>query len=205
MTTTQRQERIFVLSDITPYLLPRLSGGGGGDRHPTQYFVPAERRYWTWVLARVFAYHLAQIRPGASAVANPTSISRPEVEPGEIRIPHLVTAAGTLAAVLSGQHIASSHVMDIVIWEVMHQDQLFDWLGSALPDQTFAESNLLDLLILKGASRSGQLPQTTAGDVLREILARGRYLAIRLVYRHDDLFRNLVREINSLRLAKNDS
>ncbi len=75
----------------------------------------------------------------------------------------------------------------------MTRTEARNWLGIPLPDQAFVEAHLPDLLALRAAARTGQLPATPAGQRLAGLL-RGRPLplSIQLVYRHLDLFRVLV-------------
>ncbi|MGH3712141.1 MAG: hypothetical protein ACRDT4_01545 [Micromonosporaceae bacterium] len=111
-----------------------------------------------------------------------SAATRPEVdEDAFVRLPHLVaTTDGTTVA-------------DVVIWEVLRTDRAERWLGRPLPARGF-EDRLDGLLTLRRRARDGTLGPA-AGRRLGRVLA-DRYLSIRLVYEHPDLFDDLTRETN---------
>jgi len=130
------------------------------------------------------ASYLARLRSGSLAPTRPclTSPDRPAATPDDlVRIPHLVAVRA-----------ADETTTDAVVWELMTWKEARNWLGMPLPDEEFVEAHLPDLLALRSAARTGQLPATSAGQRLAGLL-RGRPLplSIQLVYRHLDLFRVL--------------
>lgn len=127
-----------------------------------------------------FAAHLGDRRRRDADPVRPcvTSATAPELAsaPDLVRLPHLLTVrdgGGVLA--------------DNVVWEVVTIQQARSWLGGPLPCQPFFEQQLPALLHLRFLARTGQFPATTDGQRLRELIT-GRYLSIRLVYRHPALF-----------------
>jgi hypothetical protein len=131
-----------------------------------------------------FAAHLGDRRRRDAHPVRPcvTSATAPELAsaPDLVRLPHLLTVRGG-AGVLA----------DAVIWEVMTITQARRWLGGPLPCQPFFEQQLPALLHLRFLARTGQFPASTGGQRLRELIT-GRYLSIRLVYRHPALFAALI-------------
>jgi len=131
------------------------------------------------------ASYLSRVRAGGLASGRPylTSPGQPAAPDHLVRIPHLVTVRAP------GEEPGT----DEVVWELMSPAAARQWLGGPLPDQEFVEAHLPDLLSLRGAARSGDLPATAAGQRLAGLL-RGRPLplSIQLVYRHLELFRVLL-------------
>ncbi len=131
------------------------------------------------------ASYLARVRSGGLAPARPclTSPDRPPATPDDlVRIPHLVTVRA-----------ADEAGTDAVVWELTTRREARRWLGMPLPDLEFVEAHLPDLLALRGAARTGQLPATAAVQRLAGLLhGRPLPLSIQLVYRHLDLFRVLL-------------
>src|SRR5439155_10155771 len=98
-------------------------------------------------------------------------------------IPHLVTVRG-------GEEAPTC---DAVVWELTTGAAARQWLGAPVPDPTFVEAHLPQLLALRGAARADQLPATAAGQRLAALLhGRPLPLSIQLVYRHLDLLRVLL-------------
>lgn len=128
------------------------------------------------------AHRLADTRgdDAASARAHLTSADPPATVDRSIRIPHLIS-----------MRYGTGNVADAVMWELMPRVAAPDWSRVPPATQGFIETNLRGLLALRGAARAGQLPQTTAGQRLNDLLA-GRPLIIRAVYRHLDLIRPLL-------------
>jgi hypothetical protein len=114
-----------------------------------------------------------------------TSAGAPDVAlaSGLVRLPHLVTLLDS-----------SGGLSDDVVWEVMTLTQAGRWLGGPIPGQTLFEKQLPALLQLRSLIRTGKLPANELGSCLRELLA-GRYLSIRMVYQHPDLFTALIRAV----------
>lgn len=134
-------------------------------------------------LALAFSRHLSQIRGRrsgeAACVTSPVPPSLPKSR--LCRIPHLVTAAGP-----------DGVWGDAVVWEVMTVERLRSWLDRDLPiDLQQVEARIPQLIALHRAAREGTLPETPGVRVLRELL-RTRYLSIRLVLQHQDLFDSLL-------------
>jgi hypothetical protein len=100
-----------------------------------------------------------------------------------VRLPHLLTVCD-----------GSGSLADAVVWEVMTRAQACAWLGSPLPCQSFFEQHLAALLHLRVMVRTGHLPASGDGQHLRKLITE-RYLSIRLVYRHPELFAALIRAI----------
>jgi hypothetical protein len=134
-------------------------------------------------LALAFARYLDAVRrsrgqPSGGCV---TAWTAPEVGPGRVRLPHLVTVGE-----------APDRLRDAVVWEAMELERARDWLSGELPDQRFFEDRLGALLELRRRTRLGALPDTSAGRRLEGLLAGGRKLSILLVYRNAELFRELL-------------
>lgn len=131
-------------------------------------------------LVSAFAEHLAEVRAGRLLHGVwITAASRPDPQPGWVRLPHLLTIT------------ADGGLDDTVVWELMPAAVVPRWLGGLLPDQSFIESRLDALLALRRAARDGRLPATVAGRHLAGLL-RDRYLSLRLVYQHPQLFSALL-------------
>ncbi|WP_239309755.1 MULTISPECIES: hypothetical protein [unclassified Frankia] len=138
-------------------------------------------------LAHQFAAHLSALRDGAGVVVGQclTSAVRPTPPPDAVRIPHL-------AAIDQGDQTA-----DTVVWELMTRDNAGVWLGGMLPDQGFFEAHLSLLLALRAAVRAHCAPAGEAGRRLTTLL-RHRYLSIRLVYQHPEVFRVLLSDLEKV-------
>ncbi|HEX9540024.1 MAG TPA: hypothetical protein VGA04_17835 [Streptosporangiaceae bacterium] len=138
-------------------------------------------------LPLAFAIHLDNrrrrdtqpVRPCVTSAIAPELVSTPSL----VRLPHLVTVRDSTRS-----------LSDTVVWEVMTITQARRWLGGPLPGQSLFEQQLPALLQVRFLSRAGQLPPSDEGQCLRELLT-GRYLSIRLVYRHPALFAALIRAV----------
>ena len=139
-------------------------------------------------LALAFAAHLEAcrrydphpVRPCVTSAGEPDITSAPDL----LRLPHLVTLS---------DHARG--LSDTVVWEVMTRWQAGQWLGCPIPDQALFERQLPALLHLRSLVRAGMLPPGELSQRLRDLLA-GRYMSIRLVYRHPALFTSLLRAID---------
>ncbi len=135
-------------------------------------------------LALQVASYLTHTRLAGPASHRPSlaSAAQPATPDDLVRIPHLVSVRAT-----------DQPVTDEAVWELMTRAEARQWLGGPLPDPEFVEAHLPDLLALRDAARTGQLPNTAAGQRLAGLL-RGRPLplSIQLVYRNLDLFRVLL-------------
>jgi hypothetical protein len=148
-----------------------LHPGGGAD--------PAR-------LALAFALHLDVRRRRDPDPVRPCVISRcpPHLPSGTlVRLPHLIA-----------HRLFSGSIEDLTVWEVMAAEKALCWLGGPLPEKDkclLIEQKLTGLLALRSQARAGQLPDTEAGRRLADRLTN-RYLSIRMVYQHIDLFLNLL-------------
>ncbi|MGH3886048.1 MAG: hypothetical protein ACRDSZ_05640 [Pseudonocardiaceae bacterium] len=75
----------------------------------------------------------------------------------------------------------------------MTAEQALCWLGGPLPEdkRLHIEQKLTGLRALRSQARGGRLPGTDAGRRLADWLTN-RYLSIRMVYQHIDLFLGLL-------------
>jgi len=139
-------------------------------------------------LALAFAIHLNTrrredpdpVRPCLTSAGKPDLASVPDL----VRVPHLVTLVAETPGGLS----------DHVLWEVMTRSQASRWLGGPIPNQALFEQGLPSLLQLRQLIRTGRVPGGHLGQCLREVLAE-RYMSIRVVYQHSELFAELIRVI----------
>jgi len=129
-----------------------------------------------------FAHRLTDARGdnAVSARARLTSADPPATVDRPIRIPHLISL-----------RTGTGSVADAVVWELIPCIAAPDCSRVPPESQGFIEAHVRGLLALRGAARTGRLPQTTAGQRLADRLA-GRPLTIRAVYRHLDLIRPLL-------------
>ncbi|WP_433281690.1 hypothetical protein [Micromonospora sp. CA-244673] len=135
-------------------------------------------------LPLAFGAHLAAYRrrndpdPVAPCV---TAITAPTLPPRGrlVRLPHLLTVR------------RNGRLFDAAVWEVMREEQARGWLGGKLPDTRAFEDRLPRLLRLRQLARAGQLPPSPETERLTSLLAT-RYMSIRMVYRHPELFNALV-------------
>jgi hypothetical protein len=116
----------------------------------------------------------------ASAWAHLTSADPPATVDQSVRIPHLLTL-----------RYSSGHVADTVVWELIPRVAAPQWSRIAPATRAFIEAHLPQLLALRTAARTGNLPQNTAGQRLADTLA-GKPLSTRIAYRHLDLIRGLL-------------
>ncbi|MFD8560639.1 hypothetical protein ACFV1N_25480 [Streptosporangium canum] len=132
-------------------------------------------------LALAFAEHLHQLRsrhlPGA-CVTSPLAPTLPQA--ALCRIPHLVTVQGPDAA-----------WQDAVVWEVMSPERFRQWFHRDPAGLEAIEARLPQLVALRRLARNGALPDSPAGRALAELLCT-RYLSIRLVLEHPELFAALL-------------
>ncbi|NJC74091.1 hypothetical protein HC031_30905 [Planosporangium thailandense] len=152
------------------------------DRPGVQTITVHDGRPDRLALAAAFSAHLAAVRsrrhlPGVWI----TATDRPQLADGTLRLPHLV-------AVVAGV----DQVRDVVVWELIRTTDAVRWLGAPVPDLP-VEDHLPALLRLRAAHREGRFPDTPAARQLAALLDR-RYLSIRLVYQHPDLFTQLLTE-----------
>lgn len=144
----------------------------GGDANPAR-------------LAVAFGEHLAAHRrrhdrsPVAPCITAATAPDLPDPL-GLVRVPHLLTIRHT-----------AGWLADTAVWEVMTRQQAIRWLGGPLPGLEAFEKALAQLLALRRRARAGELPATPDGEQLRRLLV-DRYLSIRLIYRHPQLFSALL-------------
>lgn len=135
-------------------------------------------------LARHLARHRA--RHGGGAVG-PCSLTPPEPLPQTVRLPHLVRVCGC------------GRASDRVVWETLAVTDADAWLGRPLhrTDLDYFARHLPALLVLKHRSRTPcGLQKTPQQWELSRLLAhQGRYVSIRLVLQHPDLFRVLTAQI----------
>ncbi|NJC66235.1 hypothetical protein HC028_17240 [Planosporangium flavigriseum] len=133
-------------------------------------------------LAVAFSAHLAAVRSRRQLHGVwITATDRPRLPDGMLRLPHLVSMV-----------TAPGQLQDVVVWELIRADDARRWLGGPLPHLP-VEDRLPALLRLRAAHRQGRLPDTPAARRLSILLGR-RYLSIRLVYQHPDLFTQLLTE-----------
>ncbi len=219
--TSSVTERLFTLGDLHPVppgpargLLvattptgPRRGGpeiwhtGGPGDL-ATAALALASRRHVAAVafhphpgghpaalrLPLRFALHLAAVRDLLPDQHAPVTVAeRPPVGGDLVRVPHLLAFRWF------------HQVLDLVVWEVVTRTGAQGWLGGPLPDQALFERRLPALLTLRRRSRQRALPDSRAGRRLEALLA-DRYLSIRLVYEHPDLFADLTADWNGAKL-----
>lgn len=155
-----------------------------------RYVVPAatlvaggadSRKLW---LGLQVAVELSRRRSAGGLVGSClTCWSRPLLPAGMVRVPHLVSIRRGVV------------VRDVVVWELSDADSARDRVG--LPaDWEFFEAHLAELLRLRARLRAGRLP---AGVLARRVVdmvgAQGGLsgeLSIEVVYRHADLFRQLL-------------
>lgn len=133
-------------------------------------------------LALAFAKHLHEARRRHSLQGAWVTSPLPPPLPrgGLCRLPHLVTAAGPDGA-----------WQDTVVWEVTTEDRFTSWLGRKPVGLAELEARLPRLVALRRAVRADTLPDTQAVRALRELL-QTRYLSIRLVLEHPNLFESLI-------------
>lgn len=131
-----------------------------------------------------FALHLRSLRGpfGGRTRAFTVSPAPPAPLPGVVRLPHLIAV----------NHDHQLH--DEVMWELLPTYLVPQWLGRPLPDLVITDTHIAALMRLRGLARYGQLPTTPAGRALAGLL-RDRYLSIKLVYQHPDLFRTLIADL----------
>lgn len=133
-------------------------------------------------LALAFGEHLHGVRGRrgmrGACVTSPTKPPLPRG--GLCRLPHLVTVQGP-----------DRVWRDVAVWEVMPADRFRSWLGRDSIDLRTVEEWLSTLLALRGAVRAGTLPDTGAVRALQELLTT-RYMSIRLVLEHPNLFASLL-------------
>lgn len=133
-------------------------------------------------LALAFALHLDIRRRRDPDPVRPCVISRcPPHLPSNtlVRLPHLIA-----------HRLQSGSIEDLTVWEVMAAEKALCWLGRPLPEtdkRLLIEQKLTGLLALRSQARAGRLPDTGAGRLLADWLTN-RYLSIRMVYQHIDLF-----------------
>jgi len=146
---------------------------------------PSGERSGNAGLGLALAEHLAQQR-GPHAFVGPCSLARPAAPQGTVCLPHLV-AAGT-----------STGARCLPVWEILTVCEAHTWLGQAVsvPDLEFFEQHLPQLLALKHHSPTPRTWQPTpARQQLSHLLHdEDRYVSIRLVLQHADLFRTLIAE-----------
>lgn len=141
----------------------------GGDADPAR-------------LALAFALHLDVRRRRDPDPVRPCVISRcPPHLPSDtlVRLPHLIA-----------HRLPSGAIEDLAVWEVMAAEKALCWLGGPLPEKDkhlLIEQKLTGLLALRSQARTGRLPDTEAGRRLADWLTN-RYLSIRMVFQHIDLF-----------------
>lgn len=90
--------------------------------------------------------------------------------------------------------LLSGSIEDRTVWEVMAAEKALCWLGGLLPEKDkrlLIEQKLTRLLALRSQARTERLPDTEAGRRLADWLTN-RYLSIRMVYQHIDLFLDLL-------------
>lgn len=133
-------------------------------------------------LALAFALHLDVCRRRDPDPVRPCVISR---DP-----PHLLTDTQVRLPHLIAYRLLSGSIEDRTVWEVMAAERALCWLGGPLPEKDkrlLIERKLTGLLALRSQARAGRLPDTEAGRRLANWLIN-RYLSIRMVYQHIDLF-----------------
>lgn len=142
-------------------------------------------------LALIFALHLGALRCRDPHPVRPcvTSVFPPHL-PGShlVRVPHLLAV-----------RLWCRTIEDHALWEVMTADDARAWLGGPLPEQEkrlLIEQKLPGLLALRSHARAGRLPPSDAGRRVAELLTR-RYISIRMVYQHIDLFLDLLADVAS--------
>ncbi len=141
-------------------------------------------------LALVFALHLGALRCRDPHPVRPCVISVfPPYLPGRhlVRVPHLIAVRPWWCRTIE----------DHALWEVMTADDARAWLGGPLPEQEkrlLIEQKLPGLLALRSHARAGRLPRSDAGRRVAELLTR-RYLSIRMVYQHLELFLDLLADV----------
>lgn len=147
----------------------------GGDADPAR-------------LALAFALHLDLRRWRGPEPVRPCVTSRypPHLSSGQlVRLPHLIA-----------HRLLSGSIEDLTVWEVMVAERARCWLGGPMPGEDkllLIEQKLPGLLALRRQARAGRLPNTEAGRRLANCLT-SRYLSIRMVYQHIDLFLALLDE-----------
>jgi hypothetical protein len=131
-------------------------------------------------VASTYAAHLTVARTGRD-LPGPwiTAEDPPAVPDGALRLPHFVTVNGP------------ANTEDLVVWELMTAGTARRWLGEPLPDPSFVEQHLTDVLQLRAAVRARRLPHTPPGRRLA-VLLQHRRLSIRLIYQHHSLFTELL-------------
>ncbi len=102
-----------------------------------------------------------------------TSPGMPDTWGDLVRVPHLVTIRGERGA-----------LVDTVVWELMASHYAVRRLGVALPDPALVEAHLPDLLALRTATRTRQLPAGLSRPLAALLTGRPSPLSIELVYRH---------------------
>ena len=133
-------------------------------------------------LAIAFSDHVTKHR---EQKGNPIDSSiivtqQPTVPNNYVRLPHLVAVN------------SNERVDDVVIWEALKEPEAERWLGAPLPDQTYFEERLAQIITLKQAWRSRQSSHHVLESILQEKLDQGRYMSILFVYQHAGLFMRLL-------------
>ncbi|MFI9591180.1 hypothetical protein [Nonomuraea sp. NPDC052265] len=133
-------------------------------------------------LALAFGEHLYEVRcrRGMRRACVTSPVKPPLPRGGLCRLPHLATVQGP-----------DGVWRDVAVWEVMPADRFRSWLGRDSVDLRTIEEWLPTLLALRGAVRAGALPDTPTARALQELLTT-RYMSIRLVLEHPNLFASLL-------------
>lgn len=132
-----------------------------------------------------FASYLTELRARNKGMSLPCVVSAepPETPSDYVRLPHMVAYSPD-----------KTKVTDKAMWEVLPGSEAEQWLSGSLPNQQFIESHLPQLLQLRAAYRTHQLPDTRYHKELAHLLDQGRYLSVLFVYQHFSLFEALLQE-----------
>lgn len=142
---------------------------------PERYFAQHETP-----LVEAFGKHLSSHRllNGRLKHVGALSEDKPDLGPGEARLPHLVVQE------------QQTGLEDKIIWERLPRDDAEIWLGGELPDTEFVERHLDVIQSIKKAVRNNPL-DSIKHDTLRDRL-HDRYISILFIYQNMDVIREIL-------------
>lgn len=131
-------------------------------------------------LVEAFGEHLLSNRRlnGAIKYVGALSVEKPDLEPGEVRLSHLVVQE------------QQSRLQDEIIWERLPRKDAELWLGGELPDMGSVECHIDIIQAIKKTIRDNSVG-SIKHEALRERL-RDRYMSILFVCQNMDVIREIL-------------